>query len=620
MLAAIFTLVIGALPFLAAAFVGLLAMFKGYIKIRWVPSPRQPPPPALTHLPPPRCRSNFGIAVNCWFCNENSRVPYLERNCWTCPHCEQYNGFTRDGDYNRDLPAQRDTSQHSEKSHPRGSPGTGTGYNYYYADAPVPSLANGLCDNCNESQRLKVEKLAQFEPLNESRFDQELKVYSKQLEEQFRLCSSCERHVNKVLHEKKKMVLGSKFLNFLMKGAALLKEPHFHRLATAQRLRRLRNYRLVMKLLTLANIVFLFCCLPVVTAEQFEELFGYVLGTALFHAYSHFLALIRVMVELVSHGLDRSSTVDKMLMYGRTFGKLVLYSIGLSLPQVQQATLATCYTNMYPYAMLLLSFLYKISDGLKFTRYTVILLLWSAYGKWTDFGGFSLFLLGSVVTCLLLLTDRSNPLSQSNFDESAGDSFHRLCADECISDEETLSMLSQQLSGCGSPARVNNNSSNLSHLTPSGCMTPMPPSVASPAMSPRGMPPAPASVLSLDSLHVSNRLLRAAPSFPQQHQQQLQSESVAMPAKQVEPWYRSSGHSTFGQTRAYARSTQNLLTPSRLVGNRNTGVGGDVCAWVAASQSMNQNLGTAHLMRQYEEKEQPYLSRTSSQSSGFESQ
>lgn len=31
--------------------------------------------------------------VNCWFCNHDTLVPYGNRNCWDCPHCEQYNGF-----------------------------------------------------------------------------------------------------------------------------------------------------------------------------------------------------------------------------------------------------------------------------------------------------------------------------------------------------------------------------------------------------------------------------------------------------------------------------------------------------------------------------------------------
>jgi len=122
--------------------------------------------------------SRYDIKVNCWFCNDNTRVSYAERNSWTCPHCDQYNGFNKDGDYNRDLNSSRG-------SHKNTSSGSGSGSaticaNAYYTNelnAPPPAPTNGLCDLCNEAQRLKVEKLAQFEPKHESRFEQELKIY-----------------------------------------------------------------------------------------------------------------------------------------------------------------------------------------------------------------------------------------------------------------------------------------------------------------------------------------------------------------------------------------------------------------------------------------------------------
>ncbi|VDK31374.1 unnamed protein product [Anisakis simplex] len=47
------------------------------------------------------------VTVNCWFCNENCKVPFKEQNGFVCPRCEQYNGFTEDGGYNKDLPEQR---------------------------------------------------------------------------------------------------------------------------------------------------------------------------------------------------------------------------------------------------------------------------------------------------------------------------------------------------------------------------------------------------------------------------------------------------------------------------------------------------------------------------------
>lgn len=41
-----------------------------------------------------KIRRNFPASVNCWFCNVNTKVPYEDSNSWTCPACEQYNGFT----------------------------------------------------------------------------------------------------------------------------------------------------------------------------------------------------------------------------------------------------------------------------------------------------------------------------------------------------------------------------------------------------------------------------------------------------------------------------------------------------------------------------------------------
>lgn len=188
--------------------------------------------------------------------------------------------------------------------------------------------------------------------------------------------------MNKVLHEKKKMVLGSKFLNFIIKGAALLKQPYINRLATVQRQRKLQRFRHVMTILTGINILCLLCRLPLATSEQFTNILGQSLGSALFYLYSHLLTLLRVLGSAVMGTLaEQRDLTAKLVLYLSTFGKLLLYSVGLSHQQAQQATFASCFISIYPYAMLALSFLHKINDGLKFTRFTIILLLWSAYAK-----------------------------------------------------------------------------------------------------------------------------------------------------------------------------------------------------------------------------------------------
>jgi len=38
-------------------------------------------------------RSKISVTVNCWFCSQNSSVPYSSSNSWDCTFCEQYNGF-----------------------------------------------------------------------------------------------------------------------------------------------------------------------------------------------------------------------------------------------------------------------------------------------------------------------------------------------------------------------------------------------------------------------------------------------------------------------------------------------------------------------------------------------
>ena len=37
--------------------------------------------------------------VNCWFCGKVSSIRASETNSWTCPECDQFNGFTSEGTF-----------------------------------------------------------------------------------------------------------------------------------------------------------------------------------------------------------------------------------------------------------------------------------------------------------------------------------------------------------------------------------------------------------------------------------------------------------------------------------------------------------------------------------------
>nr|XP_035163529.2 transmembrane protein 201 isoform X2 [Callithrix jacchus] len=99
--------------------------------------------------------------VNCWFCNQDTLVPYGNRNCWDCPHCEQYNGFQENGDYNKPIPAQyMEHLNHVVSSAPS------------LRDPSQPqqwvSSQVLLCKRCNHHQTTKIKQLAAFAPREES--------------------------------------------------------------------------------------------------------------------------------------------------------------------------------------------------------------------------------------------------------------------------------------------------------------------------------------------------------------------------------------------------------------------------------------------------------------------
>ncbi|KAM9299273.1 transmembrane protein 201 [Gastrophryne carolinensis] len=128
------------------------------------------------------------IKVNCWFCNQNTVVPYGNRNCWDCPNCEQYNGFQENGDYNKPIPA-----QHSEHlNHPVSS-------GKMIAEVlPPQQWVNCqllLCKKCFNNQNTKIKQLASFSPREEDRYDEEIEVYKHHLEQMYKLCRPCQTAV-----------------------------------------------------------------------------------------------------------------------------------------------------------------------------------------------------------------------------------------------------------------------------------------------------------------------------------------------------------------------------------------------------------------------------------------
>jgi len=142
-------------------------------------------------------RRRFPIRVNCWFCNRNDRIAYDLRNSFICKGCNQYNGFTTDGDYNREIP-----EQHFTKLNPVT--------NCVFSEENVYDLkkTNGLCYSCNRNQELKILQLASFVPENDDNFDLEVDQYKDSLEKAYKLCTRCERVVKRSINKVKSRFVG----------------------------------------------------------------------------------------------------------------------------------------------------------------------------------------------------------------------------------------------------------------------------------------------------------------------------------------------------------------------------------------------------------------------------
>ncbi|CAJ0587085.1 unnamed protein product, partial [Mesorhabditis spiculigera] len=126
-------------------------------------------------------RQYYGCKVNCWFCNTDTRVSWSQKNAFVCPTCDQYNGFTAEGDYNRRVPGQyRPLTRQPSKN--------------FCANraAEAHSLNdNILCAECNHKQTIIVERINNFEPTNEDRWQAELDDYKNRLNKVYALCETC---------------------------------------------------------------------------------------------------------------------------------------------------------------------------------------------------------------------------------------------------------------------------------------------------------------------------------------------------------------------------------------------------------------------------------------------
>ncbi|CAL2033035.1 unnamed protein product [Caenorhabditis brenneri] len=150
-------------------------------------------------------RPKIKTSVECWFCHAKTKVHYDDRNSFTCPSCEQYNGFTEDGDYNRRIPGQQYTAPKRFCEPVKQVPAKLNGFLHRFSGVNMsPKAANGLCAECNLGQEIIMKKVAEFEPVDEERWNEELEDYRYKLERTYQLCQRCTLQVHHKLETDKK--------------------------------------------------------------------------------------------------------------------------------------------------------------------------------------------------------------------------------------------------------------------------------------------------------------------------------------------------------------------------------------------------------------------------------
>nr|XP_029709579.1 uncharacterized protein LOC115255629 isoform X1 [Aedes albopictus] len=247
-------------------------------------------------------RKRFPIRVNCWFCNVNTRVPYESSNSWFCPSCTQYNGFTEDGDYNREIPA-----QYQSRLNPQANITDDDKISY-------STPHNGLCFGCNRNQELKIHQLASFVPDVEEDYDEEVEEYKRELEQTYKLCSRCERVVKRTLNDVKRNILGSKLAQIGTKGLKVF-DMHMKESEKQIAVRRLKTLAnvclaaisviLLMKIVQIVNQMDL-------SRKRLESVFGPEVLQAILVVVSYLVAVKDTLLAQWNGIMEQPTVVDSV--------------------------------------------------------------------------------------------------------------------------------------------------------------------------------------------------------------------------------------------------------------------------------------------------------------------
>ncbi|XP_011496865.1 PREDICTED: uncharacterized protein LOC105361399 [Ceratosolen solmsi marchali] len=153
-----------------------------------------------------KLKNRWPVKVNCWFCNNNSRIERKSLDWWLCLFCNQHNGFSEDGDYNYEIPDQYKITNDSCNK------------NISYCERRDISINNNsLCKQCNRKEELKLLKLRELEDSIDVYNDKQIARFEASFEQKYPLCFKCQNIVTKVLYKQTLWLTQYKMLLFKQK-------------------------------------------------------------------------------------------------------------------------------------------------------------------------------------------------------------------------------------------------------------------------------------------------------------------------------------------------------------------------------------------------------------------
>ncbi|CAK9814469.1 Transmembrane protein 201 homolog [Anthophora plagiata] len=159
-----------------------------------------------------KLKVKWPVKVNCWFCNTNTKIWRQQLNWWMCPCCEQYNGFSKNGDYTYNIPEQYKIPSNEIKKYCTTNQDT----------TPSKIANNGLCKQCNMNESIKISKLSDYIPESEKNYEYEIKKFKDGLEKQYPLCAKCKTTVHSTLYKQALWLIQYKMLFFKQKSFSVI--------------------------------------------------------------------------------------------------------------------------------------------------------------------------------------------------------------------------------------------------------------------------------------------------------------------------------------------------------------------------------------------------------------